>query len=78
MEHESESPAANHIHFHIRWRRTNRLDWEAFATSEEAKARASELAHPGEVFEIEGFDHLCVKCRVVAFSVAQERDFETL
>ena len=78
MDHESESFPANRTHFHIRWRRANRLDWEAFATSEQAKARASELAHPGEVFEIEQFDNLCLKCRVIAFSETQERDFGTL
>jgi len=78
MENESRSSPANRTHFHIRWRRTNRLDWEAFATSEEATARASELAHPGERFEIEQFDNLCLRCGLVALSEPQERDFGTL
>ena len=77
MEHESDSSPDVRTHFHIRWRLANRLDWEPFGTSEEAKSRASELAHPGEVYQIEQFDNLCLKCKCLAFSQMQERDLET-
>lgn len=47
-------------HFHIRWDR--KLDWEPFATDEEARARAKELVQPGENYKIETFDGSCPAC----------------
>jgi hypothetical protein len=59
---EPASETVSRKHFHIRWVRTRRLDWESFATSSEAVSRAQELARPGEEFEIEEFDQRCTQC----------------
>jgi len=49
-------------HFHIRWVRSNRLDWEAFANVREAEVRGNELKRPGEVFQIEKAEMPCRIC----------------
>jgi hypothetical protein len=41
------------LHFHIKWKRKETLDWECFVTYSDATARARELAGPGEMFTIE-------------------------
>lgn len=50
------------IHFHIRWSRKERLDWEGFDTRHEAMARALELADPGEEYTIEEATETCSIC----------------
>lgn len=45
-------------HFHINWVGRD-LDWECFATREEAQRRALELAHPEETFTIEEVSMSC-------------------
>lgn len=40
-------------HFHIRWMGKENLDWECFATEREATERATDLAIPGEPFDVE-------------------------
>src|ERR1700719_4394351 len=55
-------------HFHIRWSGVARLDWERFATREQAEARAKELVRPGEIFKIEEFRKECERCQAKAKS----------
>jgi hypothetical protein len=51
-------------HFHIRWiiGDTSRIDWEAFASHDEADAMAKRLATPLETFAIDEFDDSCERC----------------
>jgi hypothetical protein len=49
----------NSLHFHIRWLDKDNLDWECFATREEASERATDLALPGEAFTIEEIHTKC-------------------
>jgi hypothetical protein len=46
-------------HFHIRWLDKEKLDWECFATRDEATERATDLALPGEAFTIEEIHTKC-------------------
>lgn len=49
-------------HFHINWRKSDRLDWESFNTRAEAMARVLNLARPGEMFTIEEVSARCPLC----------------
>jgi hypothetical protein len=49
----------NFPHFHIRWSDKENLDWECFATQDEARERATDLALPGEAFAIEEIHTKC-------------------
>lgn len=51
----------NRNHFHIHW--PERLDWEPFATEEEANTRATELVQPHETYQIETFNGDCPVCQ---------------
>ena len=46
-------------HFHIRWTGKPNLDWECFATQDEAREYAQGLALDGEAFTIEEVDAKC-------------------
>ena len=48
-------------HYHIRWG-NGALDWEAFATEEEAAAAAKELLRPNETFTVEQLGAGCARC----------------
>lgn len=53
------------IHFHFRWGGTtglNDLDYERFASRDEAMGAANALARPGEIYSVEQFDDSCEKC----------------
>jgi len=52
-EPEQYHDNSDQLHFHIRWKAKETIDWECFSTREEAMSRALELAHPGENFTIE-------------------------
>jgi hypothetical protein len=49
-------------HYHIRWTRPSKLDWQPFSTPEEAKQIAEQLAGPGETYSIEKFGEACERC----------------
>jgi hypothetical protein len=61
-------------HFHIRWSRTARLDWESFATRAEATRRALELARPGENFTIEESEAKCSRCGELSSPIGDEQE----
>lgn len=42
----------SYIHFHIRWREKDSLDWECFETHDASHTRALALMLTGETFEI--------------------------
>ena len=46
-------------HFHIHWNGKHKLDWECFATREDAEASARELVQPGETYVIELVSDKC-------------------
>lgn len=49
------------VHFHIRWS-GGYLDWQVFATEEDAERSARELVQPSEEFTVEQFDGRCPQC----------------
>lgn len=51
------------LHYHIRWSGKEMLDWQAFASRDEAEARARELVRPGEAYAIEAHGQLCRRCQ---------------
>jgi hypothetical protein len=53
-------------HFHIRWITADKstIDWEAFASRDEAEHKARRLAVPPETFAIEEFDSSCERCAI--------------
>ncbi len=52
-------------HYHIHWTGKTKtlVDWERFATAEEAKSCAAQLVLKGESYTIEKFDNDCTRCR---------------
>jgi hypothetical protein len=49
----SQHPMPGTSHFHIKWKESNRFDWQRFETESDASTRAAELVKPGETFSIE-------------------------
>ena len=49
------------VHFHIHWSDSG-LDWQVFATAEDAMNAARDLVLPGESFTIEEFGRACPRC----------------
>lgn len=49
-------------HFHIHWSTSNTLDWQRFATRQEAQGRAEDLVRPHETFSIEEQSSDCPFC----------------
>ena len=56
-------------HYHIRWTRKAKLDWQPFRTSAEAEERAKELALRGEGYAIEEHGEACSQCGSMMKSV---------
>jgi hypothetical protein len=50
-------------HFHVHWSETDRFDWKAFGSREEANGSALSLVLPGESFSIEEFSSSCRVCK---------------
>jgi hypothetical protein len=60
-------PESPHIHFHIHWEDSQKLDWECFETQSDAMGRAFELARPEERFTIEEVSTNCpLRCSFTA------------
>jgi len=57
-------------HFHIHWTKTDRLDWQGFATRHDALSSALELAKRGEPFEIVEVSEPCRLCGAKASSAS--------
>jgi len=59
-------------HFHIRWiiADSSRVDWEAFASHEEAETVAKRIVSRLESYAIEEGDSSCERC--ARFRLAQE------
>jgi hypothetical protein len=55
-----ESPT---YHYHIRWSRRAPLDFEPFATPQEADSCADLIVLPGESYSVEKFDCDCIRCK---------------
>ena len=72
MDPNLDTPAK--MHFHIRWTRAAKLDWEAFNTRTEAVMRALELARPGEKFMIEESEETCSRCGEISHRAANDQD----
>jgi hypothetical protein len=51
-------------HYHIRWSRPAPLDFEAFASPQEADSCAGVIALPGESYSVEKFDCDCIRCKL--------------
>jgi hypothetical protein len=49
-------------HFHIHWSETDRFDWKAFVSHDEARESALSLVLPGESFSIDEFSSNCRVC----------------
>jgi hypothetical protein len=49
------------IHYHIRWSGKTALDWERFATAEDAESSATRMVRRVESYRIEKFDDDCVR-----------------
>jgi hypothetical protein len=49
-------------HYHIRWTRPPKFDWQPFSTPEEAKQAAEQLVLQGETYSIEKFGVECERC----------------
>lgn len=58
-------------HFHIRWMGKEDLDWECFATVQEASERARDLTVPGEPFDIEEVHTNCPLRKKIRRNVVQ-------
>jgi hypothetical protein len=52
----------NQLHYHIRWSRIARLDWECFSTGAQAEANAKQFVRQQEAYTIEEHDHACLRC----------------
>lgn len=59
-------PEAPRFHYHIRWSRTSSLDWECFATVEQAEYSAAQLVREGESYSVEKFANGCIRCKELA------------
>ena len=53
----------NQLHYHIRWSRIARLDWECFSTYAKAEASARQLVRQVETYAIEEHNEACPRCR---------------
>ena len=53
----------NQLHYHIRWSRIARLDWEYFSTCAQAEASAKQLVRQVETYTIEEHNEACPRCR---------------
>jgi hypothetical protein len=53
----------NQFHYHIRWSRVARLDWECFGTRAQAEASAEQLVRREETYTIERHTEACPRCR---------------
>jgi GAF domain len=51
-------------HYHIRWSRRAPLDFEPFASPEEADSCAGLIVLPGESYSVEKFDWDCIRCKL--------------
>jgi GAF domain len=51
-------------HYHIRWSRCVPLDFEPFASPQEADSCAGLIALPGESYSVEKFDRDCIRCKL--------------
>jgi len=61
------------FHYHIRWSGKTSLDWERFATVEEAISLAAQLARVGEGYSVEKFDDKnCIHCTHLSEDVVRE------
>ena len=49
-------------HYHIRWSSSSLLDWQSFASREEAETAAKELVHENETYTIETAAIGCKRC----------------
>jgi hypothetical protein len=51
-------------HFHVRWiiAGSSRIDWEAFASRNEAENMAERLKSSTDAYAIEEFDGSCERC----------------
>jgi hypothetical protein len=49
-------------HYHIRWFPSSLLDWQAFASREEAETAAKELVRKNETYTIETATIGCKRC----------------
>ena len=58
--------ADHRIHFHIRWSSTSELDYDCFASREEAGRSAEQLVRPNETYSVEEFDDSCEKCAAMS------------
>lgn len=56
--------AKQEVHYHIHWSGKDTLDWERFATREEAEGGAQQLKRMDETYTIEEFNGLCPRCGV--------------
>ena len=62
----------NSPHIHIRWTGKEDLDWECFATHDEARERGIDLMLPGESFMIEEIYAKCpLREKIMTRRVAQ-------
>jgi hypothetical protein len=60
------------LHYHIRWSSSSLLDWQSFASREEAEIAAKELVQENETYTIETATIGCKPC-LEAFEQALRR-----
>ena len=53
----------NQLHYHIRWSRIARLDWECFSTYAQAESSAKQFVRQVETYTIEEHNEACLRCR---------------